>query len=59
MHGINLGLLHTHIHKEVLPAELGGTLPPYNNMYWAKELVGDEMFSFGDKQIYWPGTCSK
>ncbi|XP_021376060.1 clavesin-2-like isoform X1 [Mizuhopecten yessoensis] len=59
MHGINLGTLHVHIHKEVLPAELGGTLPPYNNLLWAKELIGDESFSFGDKQIYWPGHGSK
>jgi len=59
MHGINLGTLHVHIHKEVLPAELGGTLPPYNNLLWAKQLIGDESFSFGDKQIYWPGHCAK
>ena len=57
MHGINLGTLHNSIHKEVLPAELGGTLPPYNNLYWAKQLIGDETFSFGDKQIYWPDYC--
>ncbi|XP_076084837.1 clavesin-2-like [Mytilus galloprovincialis] len=57
MHGINLGTLHNYIHKEVLPAELGGTLPPYNNLIWAKELIGDESFSFGDKQIYWPDYC--
>ncbi|CAI9740231.1 clavesin-2-like isoform X2 [Octopus vulgaris] len=54
MHGINLTTLHQHIHKEVLPAELGGLEPPYNNQYWAKQLVGDENFSFGDKHIYWP-----
>ncbi|KAL5014873.1 hypothetical protein ScPMuIL_009143 [Solemya velum] len=47
MHGINLGILHEHIHKEVLPAELGGVEPPYNNQYWAKQLIGDESFSFG------------
>ena len=28
MHGINLGTLHNSIHKEVLPAELGGTYLP-------------------------------
>lgn len=54
MHGINLGLLHQFISKEVLPAELGGTLPEHNITSWAKELVGDENFSFGDKHIYWP-----
>ncbi|KAK3581632.1 hypothetical protein CHS0354_018810 [Potamilus streckersoni] len=56
-HGINLGTLHNFIHKEVLPAELGGTEPPYNNQYWAKELIGDESFSFSDKHIYWPDNC--
>ncbi|XP_060594965.1 clavesin-2-like [Ruditapes philippinarum] len=53
-HGINLGTLHNEIHKEALPAELGGTQPPYNNQYWAKQLIGDENFSFSDKHIYWP-----
>ncbi|XP_048781095.2 clavesin-2-like isoform X2 [Ostrea edulis] len=43
--------------KEALPAELGGTLPEHNIMTWAKELIGDESFSFGDKQIYWPDHC--
>ncbi|KAJ8322286.1 hypothetical protein KUTeg_000757 [Tegillarca granosa] len=57
MHGINLGTLHIHIHKEVLPAELGGMQPPYNIESWARELIGDESFSFGDKQIYWPDHC--
>lgn len=57
MHGINLGLLHQFISKEVLPAELGGTLPEHNITSWAKELVGDENFSFGDKHIYWPDHC--
>ena len=55
-HGINLGTLHVEIHKEVLPAELGGTEPPYNNQYWAREITGDENFSFSDKHIYWPNT---
>ncbi|XP_064597766.1 clavesin-2-like [Liolophura sinensis] len=54
MHGINVATLHSHIHKEILPAELGGTEPPYNNLSWAKQLIGDETFSFGDKHIYWP-----
>ncbi|KAK3088715.1 hypothetical protein FSP39_022936 [Pinctada imbricata] len=57
MHGINVGTLHFHIHKEILPTELGGTLPPYNNLQWAEQLIGDETFSFGDKQIYWPDHC--
>ncbi|XP_022319792.1 clavesin-2-like [Crassostrea virginica] len=57
MHGINLGLLHKYISKDVLPAELGGTLPEHNITSWAKELVGDENFSFGDKHIYWPNQC--
>jgi len=53
-HGINLGTLHAKIHKEVLPAELGGMEPPYNNQSWARQLTGDENFSFSDKHIYWP-----
>ncbi|KAH3752753.1 clavesin-2-like [Dreissena polymorpha] len=53
-HGINLGTLHEEIHKEVLPAELGGHMPPYNNQYWARELTGDANFTFSDKHIYWP-----
>lgn len=53
-HGINLGTLHAMIHKEVLPAELGGMEPPYNNQSWATQLTGDENFSFSDKHIYWP-----
>ncbi|XP_062576140.1 clavesin-2-like [Saccostrea cucullata] len=57
MHGINLGTLHNFIHKEALPAELGGTLPEHNIMNWAAELIGDESFSFGDKHIYWPEHC--
>ncbi|ESO85290.1 hypothetical protein LOTGIDRAFT_179489 [Lottia gigantea] len=54
MHGINLTTLHQHISKEVLPAELGGMQPPYNNQSWARQLIGDESFSFGDQHIYWP-----
>lgn len=53
-HGINLGTLHAMIHKEVLPAELGGMEPPYNNQSWATQLTGDDNFSFSDKHIYWP-----
>ncbi|XP_067667825.1 clavesin-2-like [Haliotis asinina] len=56
MHGINLTTLHQHINKDILPAELGGTQPPYNNQSWAKELIGDENFSFGDQHIYWPNS---
>lgn len=54
MHGNNLTTLHSHIHREILPAELGGSGPPYNNEYWAKQLIGDESFSYSDKQIFWP-----
>lgn len=54
MHGNNLTTLHAHIHREVLPAELGGSGPPYNNEYWAKQLIGDESFSYSDQQIFWP-----
>ncbi|WAR16131.1 CLVS2-like protein [Mya arenaria] len=40
-HGINLGTLHTEIHKEVLPAELGGSEPPYNNQSRSKSFPAD------------------
>ena len=39
-HGNNLVNLHTMIHKESLPTELGGLKPPYNNFSWAKQLIG-------------------
>ncbi|UYV61507.1 CLVS1 [Cordylochernes scorpioides] len=52
MHGNNLTTLHAHLSREMLPAELGGSLPPYNNHYWAKQLLGD--FSFSDRHIFWP-----
>ncbi|XP_013418372.1 clavesin-2 [Lingula anatina] len=54
LHGNNLGTLHNYIHKEVLPAELGGLIPPYNTESWAKELIGDEIFSYGESHIFWP-----
>ncbi|CAH1776262.1 unnamed protein product [Owenia fusiformis] len=54
MHGNNMTTLHHQVPIEILPAELGGSQPPYNTESWAKQLIGDENFSFGDKQIYWP-----
>ena len=54
LHGINLMTLHQQVRKEALPAELGGTQAPYNNQSWAQQLLGDETFSFGHQQIYWP-----
>jgi len=55
MHGNNLTGLHHQIHKDILPAELGGSAPPYNNASWAQQLVGDDSsFAFSDKQIFWP-----
>lgn len=54
MHGINLTTLHQQVRKEALPAELGGTQAPYNNQSWARNLLGDETFSFGHQHIYWP-----
>lgn len=57
MHGNNVGTLFNHIHKESLPAELGGNAPPYNTKYWAEQLIGDGSFSFGQSQIFWPGSA--
>jgi hypothetical protein len=54
MHGINLTTLHSYIHYDILPADLGGSAPPYHMQSWAKLLIGDESFSFGEKHIYWP-----
>ncbi|XP_074656075.1 clavesin-2-like [Tubulanus polymorphus] len=53
-HGNNLTTLHSSLHRDMLPAELGGSAPPYNTESWAKELVGDETFSYGENHIYWP-----
>ena len=39
-HGNNLVNLHTAIHKEALPTELGGLKPPYNNFSFAKQVIG-------------------
>ncbi|XP_045475914.1 clavesin-1-like isoform X1 [Harmonia axyridis] len=36
MHGNNLSVLHEHVHKDVLPAELGGERPSYNPEQWLK-----------------------
>lgn len=30
VHGNNLSTLHEHVHKDVLPAEMGGEEPSYN-----------------------------
>ena len=57
MHGNNLATLYGHVCQEILPAELGGPEPSYHTHYWAKQLIGDESFCFGDKQIYWPDHC--
>ena len=57
MHGNNLATLYGHVCQEILPAELGGPEPSYHIHYWAKQLIGDESFCFGDKQIYWPDHC--
>ncbi len=52
-----MATLYGHVDQSVLPTELGGCGPPYHVQSWAKELIGDESFSFGDKQIYWPDHC--
>ncbi|XP_077989662.1 clavesin-2-like [Glandiceps talaboti] len=39
LHGNNLTTLHTHIHKEILPTELGGLLPAVNIGKFARELL--------------------
>ncbi|XP_076306745.1 clavesin-2-like isoform X2 [Tachypleus tridentatus] len=53
MHGNNMTTLHSHIHRDILPAELGGLGPPYHYQSWAMQLVG-EPFSFSDRNIFWP-----
>ncbi|KAG1677098.1 Clavesin-2 [Nymphon striatum] len=54
VHGNNLTTLHNHISSDYLPAEFGGSGPPYNMQYWADQLIGnDENFSFSDKDIFW------
>jgi hypothetical protein len=41
--------------RDILPAELGGSAPPYNNASWAQQLIGDDTsFAFSDKHIFWP-----
>jgi hypothetical protein len=58
MHGNNLTTLHAHIHRDALPADQGGSAPPYNTESWAKVLVGDDQFSYGQNHIFWPDHCS-
>lgn len=58
MHGNNLGTLHSHVPQDALSAELGGLGPPYHMQSWGKQLIGDEAFSYGEKQIYWPDHCA-
>ncbi|XP_064652168.1 clavesin-2-like [Lineus longissimus] len=57
MHGNNLTTLHAHIHRDALPADQGGSAPPYNTETWAKILVGDDQFSYGQNHIFWPDHC--
>ena len=58
LHGNNMTTLHAFLHQDMLPAELGGSGPPYHMQTWAKELIGDEIFSFGENHIYWPDHSS-
>lgn len=38
VHGNNLSTLHDHVHKDILPAELGGEQPSYNPEVWLEKL---------------------
>lgn len=39
VHGNNLSTLHDYVHKDILPAELGGEQPSYNPEIWLKTLT--------------------
>lgn len=41
VHGNNLSTLHDYVHKDILPAELGGEQPSYNPEKWLKILRGE------------------
>ncbi|XP_044252314.1 clavesin-2-like [Tribolium madens] len=41
VHGNNLSTLHDYVHKDILPAELGGEQPSYNPEIWIKTLRGE------------------
>ena len=58
MHGNNMAPLYSHVSEEVLPAEIGGSGPPYHIQSWAHTLIGQQGFSYSDKQIYWPSHCT-
>ncbi|KAK9885395.1 hypothetical protein WA026_010890 [Henosepilachna vigintioctopunctata] len=36
VHGNNMSVLHEHVHKDILPADLGGEKPSYNPEQWLK-----------------------
>lgn len=44
--------LHHHIAKDILPAELGGSGPPYNTEMWANLLLENEAFNFPDNHTW-------
>lgn len=44
VHGNNLSTLHEHVHKDVLPAEMGGEEPSYN-----PELFIESLRTFKDE----------
>ncbi|KAL3272762.1 hypothetical protein HHI36_014223 [Cryptolaemus montrouzieri] len=36
VHGNNMSVLHEHVHKDILPSDLGGERPSYNPEQWLK-----------------------
>lgn len=42
VHGNNLSTLHEHVHKDILPTEMGGEQPSYNPASWLERLEAKE-----------------
>ncbi|EDS28629.1 conserved hypothetical protein [Culex quinquefasciatus] len=57
LHGHNLNSLHKYISKDFLPAEYGGTLPPFDNTEWRTAILENEQY-FVDLESYNHGPDS-
>ncbi|XP_019869347.2 clavesin-2 isoform X2 [Aethina tumida] len=42
VHGNNLSTLHEHVHRDILPAEMGGEQPSYNPRSWLDTLLSNK-----------------
>lgn len=44
LHGNDLNSLHKHIPQDILPAEYGGTLPPFDNTQWRQRILNNQEY---------------